>query len=179
MAKLGNLKKQTQHVVAEGLPELLTRLWRFAYSLSGSADLADDLVQETCVRALNKAPQFEQGTRLDSWTFTILRSIWLNDLRARKVRLGAGVLPVEEIDLPDQSPTQEMNIFTSQVVEHVMALPDAQRETVFLVYAEGFSYHEASEILDIPIGTIMSRLSTARRNLAHLNNVTIKGEAKR
>lgn len=119
---------------------LLTRLWRFGYSLSGSADGADELLQETCVRALEKAVQFKAGTRLDSWTFTICRSLWLNDLRARKVRVGSGVLPVEELDLADPAPNTEMNIFTGQVVDHVMALPDAQCEAVFLVYIEGFSY---------------------------------------
>lgn len=168
----GKKSALAQKTVSDGLPALLTRLWRFGYSLSGSADIADDLVQETCARALTKATQFTPGTRLDSWTFTICRSIWLNDLRARKVRLGEGVLPVEEIDLPDSAPTTEMNIFAAQVVEHVMALPDAQRETVFLVYVEGFSYREASEILNIPIGTIMSRLATARQKLAHLNKTS-------
>jgi len=163
-------------VVADGLPPLLSRLWRFGYSLSGSADGADDLLQETCVRALEKAAQFKPGTRLDSWTFTICRSLWLNDLRARKVRAGTGVLPVEELDLPDPAPATEMNIFASQVVEHVMTLPDAQREAVFLVYVEGFSYREASQILDIPIGTVMSRLSTARQKLAHLNGSVAREE---
>ncbi len=160
--------------MAEGLPALLPRLWRFAYSLSGSADIADDLLQETCVRALDKAAQFKTGTRLDSWTFTICRSLWLNDIRARKVRTGAGVLPVEMLDLPDPAPSTEMNIFAGQVVEHVMALPEAQRETVFLVYVEGFSYREASQILGIPIGTVMSRLATARQRLAHLNDATTR-----
>ena len=84
--------------------------------------------------------------------------------------MGTGVLPVEELDLPDMKPDAEMNIFASHVVEHVMALPDAQRAAVLLVYVEGFSYREACEILDIPIGTIMSRLSTARQKLAHLND---------
>lgn len=168
--KLFNNKSLTARkaIIAE-LPALLLRLWRFGYSLSGNADIADDLVQDTCVRALSKAEQFKIGTRLDSWTFTICRSIWLNDIRSRKVRLGQGVLPVEEIDLPDTAPSVEMNIFTTQVVEHVLGLPDAQRQTVFLVYVEGFTYREASKILDIPVGTVMSRLATARAALAPLN----------
>jgi len=170
MKKLFDIfQPKARSVVEDGLASLLPRLWRFGYSLSGSADIADDLLQETCVRALEKAEQFKSGTRLDSWTYTICRSIWLNDIRAQKIRIGAGVLPVEELDLPDPSPSVEMNIFANQVVKHVMGLPKAHRETVFLVYIEGFSYLEASQILEIPIGTVMSRLATARQKLAHLN----------
>jgi len=71
-----------------------------------------------------------------------------------------------------------MNIFAGQVVDHVMALPDAQRITVFLVYIEGLSYRETSQILNIPVGTVMSRLATARHNLSHLNDEATKGMAK-
>lgn len=161
---------KSRREVAVGLPPILARLWRFAYSLTRNADAADDLMQETCARALGKSDQFKCGTRLDAWVFTICRSIFLNNIRAGNVRRGAGLVPVEETDLADLSPSVESNIFATQVVEHVMALPDTQRETVFLVYVEGFSYREASDILEIPIGTIMSRLSTARQRLAHLGN---------
>ena len=173
-----NNRIKARNVVAEGLPPLLARLWRFGYSLSRSADIADELLQETCVRALDKALQFAPGTRLDSWTFAILNSLWINHLRAEKVRAGTGVLPVEELDLASPGPDTEMNIFASQVVDHVMALPEAQRLTVFLVYVEGYSYRETSQILNIPVGTVMSRLATARHKLSYLNDEVIKGRAK-
>lgn len=160
--------------VSRGLPPILARLWRFAYSLTKNADSADDLMQETCARALDKAPQYQSGSRLDAWVFTICRSIFLNNIRANHVRQGAGIERVENLDLPDPSSSTEMNIFATQVVEHVMALPDSLRGTVILVYVEGFTYREASEILSIPIGTVMSRLATARGRLAHLNAAALE-----
>ncbi len=156
-------------MVADGLPALLARLWRFAYALCRSAEGADDLVQATCLRALEKAHQFRPGTRLDSWAFSICRSLWLNDMRAGRVRRGNGVVPVEEMEPTASGPDMETNIFAGEVVEQVMALPEAQREAVLLVYVEGFSYREASEIMGIPVGTVMSRLATARARLAHLD----------
>ena len=73
-----------------GLASNLARLWRYALVLSGARDVADDLVQATFVRALERADQFQPGTRLDRWLFSILRSIWLNELRSRRVRAGGG-----------------------------------------------------------------------------------------
>lgn len=167
-----NSAENTRMEIAQGLPAILPRLWRFAYSLCQSATTADDLVQDACVRALSKAAQFQSGSRLDAWTFTILRSIWLNNLRTRKIQQGAGVVPIEQTNIAAPSPDVETNIFANEVVTRVMLLPEAQRESVLLVYVEGFSYREASEILDVPIGTIMSRLSTARQKLAHLNDTS-------
>ena len=74
-------------------------------------------------------------------------------------------MPVEEIDLPDKSPHAEVNILARDVLNKVNALPEAQRQSVLLVYVEGFSYREAAEIMDIPVGTVMSRLAGARKRL--------------
>jgi RNA polymerase sigma-70 factor (ECF subfamily) len=76
--------------VKAGLTPHLARLWRYGLVLSGARDVADDLVQATCVRAIERADQFQVGTRLDRWLFSILRSIWLNELRSRRVREGGG-----------------------------------------------------------------------------------------
>ncbi|MEP1961721.1 RNA polymerase sigma factor [Tateyamaria sp.] len=141
------------------------RLWRYAVALTGRRDWADDLVQTTCVRALDKADQFQAGTHLDRWLFRMTQRIWLNELRSRKVRTGGGLVPVEDIDLPDTSPDVEVNIFARDVLNKVNALPEAQRQSVLLVYVEGFSYKEAAEIMDIPVGTVMSRLAGARKRL--------------
>ena len=88
--------------------------------------------------------------------------VWLNELRARKVRTGSGLVPVEDIGLDARLPDSETNIFIRDVLNQVNTLPEAQRQTVFLVYVEGFSYKEAAEMMEIPIGTVMSRFATAQ-----------------
>lgn len=137
--------------------------------MSGSRDIADDLAQAACLRAIEKANQFQPGTHLDRWVFRIAQRIWLNDLRAAAVRRGTGVVSVHETDLPNDvagtNMTAEANIFVTEVLTQVAGLPEAQREAVMLVYVEGFSYKDAAEILAIPIGTVMSRLAAARGKL--------------
>ena len=141
------------------------RLWRYAVALTGRRDWADDLVQTTCVRALDKADQFQAGTHLDRWMFRMAQRIWLNELRSRKVRTGGGLVPVEDVDLADNAPGVETNILARDVLNRVNALPEAQRTAVMLVYVEGFSYKDAAEVMEIPIGTVMSRLAAARKRL--------------
>lgn len=131
---------------------------------------ADDLAQATCERALLQADKFEVGTHLDRWLFTMARRIWLNDIRNAKVRHGRGLVLVEDTDLEDTSPAIETNIFARQVLERIQKLPDGQRLCVLLVYVEGHSYREAADMLEVPIGTVMSRLSAARRLIS--NEVT-------
>jgi RNA polymerase sigma-70 factor (ECF subfamily) len=154
--------------VKAGLPAELRRLWRFGLVLSGNRDTAEDLVQATCVRALERSRQFSPGTRLDRWLFSILYSIWINDLRSRRVRLGGGHVDAETALVFDGVRSVETNILAAQVLKGVQALPEAQRETVFLVYVEGLTYREAADFLSVPIGTIMSRLAAARGRLADL-----------
>lgn len=153
----------------KGLPEIAPRLWRYCLVLSGRRDVADDLAQSACLRAIEKAHQFQPGTHLDRWVFRIAQRIWLNDLRAKAVRRGTGVVSIHDTELPEAVTgtimSAESNIFVTEVLSQVAALPEAQRETVMLVYIEGFSYKDAAEILDIPIGTIMSRLAAARGKL--------------
>ena len=157
-----------------GLPAHLARLWRYALALSRSRDAAEDLVQATCLRALERAEQFEPGTRLDRWLFSILRSVWLNDARARRVRLGQGEVDAETALVVDGENEIVTNISAAQVLRAVGGLPDAQREAVLLVDVEGYSYREAADLLDVPIGTIMSRLAAARLTLT---KTTRKGDA--
>ncbi|MFI5012790.1 MAG: RNA polymerase sigma factor [Hyphomicrobiales bacterium] len=154
--------------VRVGLTEHLTRLWRYGLVLSGRRDAAEDLVQATCVRALERAHQFAAGSRLDRWLFSILRSIWLNDLRSRRIRQGEGVVDAETVLIFDGMKEIETNILAHQVLKEVQLLPQAQRETLFLVYVEGLTYREAAGMLQVPIGTVMSRLATARESLGRL-----------
>ncbi|MGA2125928.1 MAG: RNA polymerase sigma factor [Xanthobacteraceae bacterium] len=156
--------------VRDGLDRLLPRLWRFCFVLSRDRSVADDLVQAACLRALEREGQFEAGTRLDRWVFRIAQTVWLNQLRAEKVRRGTGVVPLEEAGLVDGGTDAESNFYRNQVFSDVMALPEAQRTAVLLVYVEGYSYQEAAEHLEIPIGTVMSRLASARRKLSVRHN---------
>jgi len=152
--------------VRSGLPAVFPRLWRYCAALCGRRDWADDLAQATCLRAIEKADGFTPGTHLDRWLFRMAHRIWLNDLRAQKVRQGGGLVPIEDAQVADPRPTSEMNIFATEVLQGIRLLPEAQRVTVLLVYVEGFSYAEAAAMLDIPSGTVMSRLAAARKTLS-------------
>lgn len=154
----------------DGLPEVFPRLWRFAISLTSSADTANDLAQTTCLRALEKHQNFAPGTHLDRWLFRMAYRIWLNEMRAQTVRRGNGLLAVEDVDIPDTNISAETNIFVQQVLRSVYELPEAQRVCVMLVYVEGHKYAEAAETLDIPVGTVMSRLAAARKVVARRMN---------
>ncbi len=144
-------------------------LWRFAVVLSRNRDLAQELVQATAVRALEKSDLYAPGTRLDRWLMSVMMNVWRNDLRARRVRTGAGVVDAENVLVLDGAAQIETNIYASQVLNAVAQLPEAQRETVLMVYLEGWSYREAADALGIPVGTVMSRLAAAREKLSTLN----------
>ncbi|WP_184468166.1 RNA polymerase sigma factor [Rhizobium esperanzae] len=152
--------------IRSGLMENLARLWRYGLVLSHQRDVADDLVQATCLRALERADQFIPGTRLDRWLFSILHSIWLNEIRSRRVRQGQGFVDAGEALTFDGAHDTETHVMAAQVLKRVNALPEAQRTAVFLAYVEGLSYREVAGILDIPIGTVMSRLAAARAKLS-------------
>jgi RNA polymerase sigma-70 factor (ECF subfamily) len=105
---------------------------------------------------------------LDRWLFAILRSIWLNEIRSQRIREGGGLVDGEDTLISDGAREMETNITVSTVLRAVDGLPEAQRETILLVYAEGYSYAEAAAALGVPIGTIMSRLAAGRAALAKL-----------
>jgi RNA polymerase sigma-70 factor (ECF subfamily) len=161
------MSEASRREVRVGLEPSLARLWRYALVLSRARDVADDLVQATCLRAIERADQFVPGTRVDRWLFAILRSIWLNEIRSRRIREGGGFVDTDSLTT-DGEREIEMNITTSQVLRAIDRLPEAQRETVLLVYGEGYSYAEAAAALGVPIGTIMSRLAAGRAALAKL-----------
>jgi len=162
------MSEASRREVRAGLEPCLARLWRYALVLTRANDAAKDLVQATCLRALERADQFTPGTRLDRWLFTILRSIWLNEIRSRRIRERGGFVDAEDALTSDGAREIETNILASEVLMAVGKLPEAQREAVLLVYAEGYSYAEAASALSVPIGTVMSRLAAARATLARL-----------
>jgi RNA polymerase sigma-70 factor (ECF subfamily) len=141
-------------------------LWRYGLLLSRQRHVAEDLVQATCVRALERAEQFTPGTRMDRWLMSILHSIWLNEIRTRRVHQGQGLVEPDSALSFDGEYAAQTHVLAAQVIRRVDALPEAQRETVFLTYVEGLSYREVAEVLQVPIGTVMSRLATARAKLA-------------
>lgn len=158
-----------QDEVRADLPRHLTRLWRYGLVLSGRREIAEDLVQATCLRALEREQQFAAGTNLQRWLFAIMHSIWLNEVRSRRIREGAGTVDAEATLAFDGSGQVEASVLAHQVLREVLALPDGQREAVFLVYCEGMAYREAADVLAVPIGTIMSRLAAARLTLGRLS----------
>ncbi len=162
------MSETSRREVRAGLEPCLARLWRYALVLTRANDAAEDLVQATCLRALERADQFTPGTRLDRWLFTILRSIWLNEIRSRRIRERGGFVDAEDALTSDGAREIETNILAAEVLTAVGKLPEAQREAVLLVYAEGYSYAEAASALSVPIGTVMSRLAAARATLAKL-----------
>ncbi|HQF30231.1 MAG TPA: RNA polymerase sigma factor [Hyphomicrobiales bacterium] len=149
-----------------GLKAVFARLWRYCLVLTGSRDRADDLAQLVCVRALEKAAHFTPGSHLDRWLFRMAQRVWFNELRSDAVRRGGGLASVDDVDLPDHGADPEASLMAREVLREVLTLPEAQRFAVALVYVEGYSYKEAAEILDIPIGTVMSRLAAARTRIA-------------
>ena len=167
-------EKNVKPDIANELIVLMPRIWRFALSQSGRPDIADDLLQATCLRALERAHQFRGTGTLIAWLLTICRSIWLNELRSVSVRKTGGMETAGEADLVDIRPSAEINIFAREVFAKVMELPEAQRVTVELVYLQQFTYAEAAIILEVPIGTVMSRLFAARRSLAELNETGLE-----
>lgn len=154
-----------ERTVRRGIDEIYPRLWRYCLTLAGRPDRADDLAQAASLRALEKAELLEPGTRFDAWMFRLTQRVWLNEMRADAVRAGGGLVAVEEAGLVDRRPGPEADAGASEVMRGVMALPEAQRLTVLLVYVEGHSYREAAGVLDIPVGTVMSRLAAARAKL--------------
>lgn len=156
--------------VRQGLGPCLARLWRYGYVLSHQRHVADDLVQATCVRALERASHYQPGTRLDRWLFSILHSIWLNDVRAQRIRQGRGFVDSETLMASNDAQALDSEILAGQLLRRVQALPEALRESVFLAYVEGLSYREIADIQQIPMGTVMSRLAAARIKLAEIMN---------
>lgn len=163
-------KKKSAAEMGEAVLPHLNRINRFALGLTRDPDRAQDLTQSTVLRAIDKRHLFDGEGRLDSWCMSICRSIWLNELRAAAVRETSAIDDVPEQALKSIIPEAEENIFATQVLSEVMSLPEAQRAAVLLVYGEGYRYSEAAKILDVPIGTIMSRLSAARGRLKWLKD---------
>ena len=148
------------------LVALVPRLRRFALSLCGNPADADDMVQAACEKALKNRTQFREGTRMDSWMYRIIQTLWIDDRRRARTR-GTPVDP-EDAGLSDggkAASLPEDRLMLARVRRAMEDLPEPQRAVLSLVAIEGLSYKEAAEVLEIPVGTVMSRLSRAREAL--------------
>lgn len=143
---------------------LLPRLRRFARSLARDAADADDLCQVAIERALKARGQWQPGTRLDSWMYRIMRNCWIDEARAR-ARRAKTFVPEEAGATSGAEGDAELRMELHDVDRAMAALPDEQREAIALVLIEGLAYREAADILDIPIGTLTSRLTRGRQAL--------------
>ena len=152
--------------VRDGLIELVPRLRRLARALAGHAADADDLVQIALERALAHGAQWRPDARLDAWVFGILRNAWRDELRARG--RWQQVLAPEEAGATAGEASVERHVAALSVVEAMDRLPAEQREAVALVLVEGLSYAEAAQVLDVPVGTVTSRLARGRVALQRL-----------
>ncbi len=166
------MSEKTEHV-SDLLQRELDCLWRFAWRLTGNTEDTSDLVQRTCLRALERADQYESRGRFRSWIMRIAHRIWINEIRSRNIRQLKSFSshkdhtegnPIHEGAAVDGEAfiEPESNVMLHQVHAAVESLPEAQRLVMLLTSVEGYSYKETAEILEVPIGTIMSRLARAR-----------------
>lgn len=161
--------------VPERLVGFLPNLRRFAISLCHSRELADDLVQSACERAILAADSFVPGTRFDAWMFRILRNLWIDHLRRQKSAGPQNDLDgMRDVAIPSGEAGAHARMELLEVSVALKKLPEEQREVLILVCVEELSYRDTAEILSIPIGTVMSRLARARKNLAHLMGISVK-----
>ena len=152
--------------IREEIILFLPRLRRFAYSLTGNRTDTDDLVQDVCLRALDRAFQWQPGTRIDSWLYRIAHNLWIDRVRSEKTRNAArqNMLIQTEEATTAHNPAEDR--LALRAVEKAMAeLTDEQKVAISLVCIDGLTYREAADIMGVPIGTVMSRLSRARKEL--------------
>lgn len=150
--------------------ELLTlvpRLRRFARSLTRDAADADDLTQVALERALKARSQWQPGTRMDSWMLRIMRNCWIDEVRSRTRRSQTFAPEEQGAGVPSATADDFERAAEMQAIDQAMnELPPEQREVIALVLVEGLSYREAADVLDLPMGTVTSRLNRGRQALA-------------
>ncbi len=147
----------------------IPRLRRYARYLVRDVDMADDLVQEALVRALSNLDKWQQGTNLRSWLFVILRNVYINELRRARSHPQSAELQPNDMALGIPG-AQEWRQAVIEAEKAFASLSSEHKDVLYLVAVEGLEYEEAAVVLDIPVGTVRSRLSRARlalRTLMH------------
>ena len=153
----------TKRNVQKLVEEHYSSLYRYAYRLSGSANDAEDLTQETFCQAQLKLGQLREWDRAKAWLFSILRNAYLHRMRARKVENVVSLNGVA--DLPERLPAPLPEVDPARLQEALNELPEVFRTPVILYYFEGFSYRDIAEQMDLAMGTVMSRLARAKAHL--------------
>jgi RNA polymerase sigma-70 factor, ECF subfamily len=152
--------------VRKQLGQFTPRLRRFALTLTRSQIDADDLVQSTFVRALACLQHWEPGTRLDSWLYRIAQNLWIDQRRRARVRGSMESADAMVLTGEDGREVNERQLMVRDAMRAMATLPEEQQVVLALVSIEGLSYEEAAKVLDVPKGTVMSRLARARRAIA-------------
>jgi RNA polymerase sigma-70 factor (ECF subfamily) len=147
------------------LQALIPRLRRFGLALTGSPVEADELLQGACERALQRSGQLRDAGRLDAWMFGIMRHLWIDELRARRIRHHEGMEAASDLVGQDGEALVESRMTLAAVRRSLAELSADHRMVLILVCVEGLSYRQAAEILGVALGTVMSRLSRARAEL--------------
>lgn len=150
---------------------VVPRLRAFALSLSAKSDYADDLVQETLMKAWNHQNDFQPGTNMKAWLFTILRNEYFSQLRKKKRKREVEDVDGELVNQLSSPANQEAHLDVADLRVAMQQLPDDQREAIILVGASGFSYQEVAEITQVAVGTVKSRVNRARVRLASLLDI--------
>lgn len=177
--QLNGLDQETRTRLEQAALEHIDALYRTALRMTRNPSDAEDLVQEAYLRAFRSLHQFTEGTNLRAWLFRILTNTYINEYRRRQRRpSNASLDDLEEFYLydhlidsrvqpPDERPEDVVleSLTVENVIQSIEALPEEFRQVVLLADVEGFSYREIAEIVDIPVGTVMSRLFRARRRL--------------
>jgi len=157
------ITRQREETLRDQIVGLLPRLRRFGLSLTKDLDKADDLVQRACERALTRLDQLREGTRLDSWLYRIIYTQWIDTLRRLQIRSEKLIVLNRETESRSVSFDSDSNFATSLDVRSALeSLPEEHRAAVMLVCVEGYSYAEAAGVLNVPAGTVASRVSRAR-----------------
>jgi RNA polymerase sigma-70 factor, ECF subfamily len=169
--------KSIDQAFVDGIVTSLSSLRSFAISLTRSVDQAEDLVQETVLRAISKQEKFEAGTNLQGWLFVILRNLFCSACRRtkREVEDADGSYAATLIALPDQ----DDRIMVKDLAAALDKLPEGQRKAILLVGAEGLSYEAAAQALGCAVGTIQSRVNRARNRLAELMGLERREQHRR
>jgi RNA polymerase sigma-70 factor (ECF subfamily) len=149
---------------AADLEAVVPRLRRYARALTGNREAADDLTQDTLERAWTKRVLWRPGTDLRAWMFTVMHNVFVNGTRRSRATVSLDDMPVEDVGAAAAT-SVETGVVLAELSRALALLPEEQREVLLLVGLEQFSYAEASEVLGVPIGTVMSRLSRARERL--------------
>lgn len=143
------------------IEDFIPQLRRYALALSRNPVAADDLVQESVTRALTKSHLFKEGTNLRAWLFTIMHNVNISNARRNK-HIGAPIDPDIAAATLSTAPSQEDPLMLKALEKAMQIIPDTQRVAVILAGVEGLSYEEISEQLNVPVGTIKSRVSRGR-----------------